>query len=42
LAPIAVDTVLSILPLQINENVVDLRDIKIVKKMGGTIDESGI
>jgi T-complex protein 1 subunit delta len=42
LAPIAVDTVLSILPLQISENVVDLRDIKIVKKMGGTIDDSGI
>jgi T-complex protein 1 subunit delta len=42
LAPIAVDTVLSILPLQITENVVDLRDIKIVKKMGGTLDESGI
>jgi len=42
LAPIAVDTVLSILPLQINEHVVDLRDIKIVKKMGGTIDDSSI
>lgn len=42
LAPIAVDSVLSILPLQINENTVDLRDIKIVKKLGGTIDDSHI
>lgn len=40
LAPIAVDSVLSILPLQINDKTVDLRDIKIVKKLGGTIDDS--
>jgi len=40
LAPIAVDSVLSILPLQINDQDVDLRDIKIVKKLGGTIDDS--
>eukprot|EP00981_Chlorochromonas_danica_P008473 scaffold2200_cov240-Ochromonas_danica.AAC.2 len=39
LAPIAVDAVLSILPSSDATNV-DLRDIKIVKQVGGTMDDS--
>jgi len=40
LAPIAVDAVLKIMD-PANPNNVDLNDIKIVKKLGGTIDELG-
>jgi len=39
LAPIAVDSVLHVID-PIKDNNVDLRDIKIVKKVGGTIDDT--
>jgi len=39
LAPIAVDAVLRIVDLKTSNNV-DLRDIKIVKKLGGTLEDS--
>ncbi|KAJ4770346.1 T-complex protein 1 subunit delta [Rhynchospora pubera] len=39
LSPLAVDAVLSILDPN-NPSLVDLRDIKIVKKLGGTIDDT--
>ena len=38
MAPIAVEAVLRILGK--GENNVDLRDIKVVKKLGGTIDDT--
>ena len=41
LAPIAVDSVLRLVDLKNNETAsVDLRDIRIVKKVGGTIDDT--
>ncbi len=39
LSPIAVDSVLKVIDPKVATNV-DLRDIKLVKKMGGTIDDS--
>lgn len=39
LAPLAVDAVLRITDIE-NDTNVDLRDIKIVKKLGGTIDDT--
>jgi T-complex protein 1 subunit delta len=39
LAPIAVDSVLKIIDAKTAETV-DLKDIKMVKKVGGTIDDS--
>lgn len=39
LAPLAVDAVLRITDI-LNDTNVDLRDIKIVKKLGGTIDDT--
>lgn len=40
LAPMAADAVLRILPSQVNQYAVDLRDIKVCKKIGGTVDNS--
>lgn len=39
LAPIAVDAVLRIIDKN-KDTTVDLRDIKVVKKLGGTIDDT--
>lgn len=39
LAPIAVEAVLKLVDIEKDTNV-DLRDIKIVKKLGGTIDDT--
>jgi len=39
LAPLAVDAVLRIIDKEKDKNV-DLKDIKIVKKLGGTIDDT--
>jgi len=39
LSPIAVEAVLRIIDIEKDINV-DLRDIKIVKKLGGTIDDT--
>jgi len=39
LAPIAVEAVLKLVDIEKDINV-DLRDIKIVKKLGGTIDDT--
>jgi T-complex protein 1 subunit delta len=39
LAPIAVEAVLKLTNIE-KDNNVDLRDIKIVKKLGGTIDDT--
>ncbi|GFY95635.1 TCP-1/cpn60 chaperonin family protein [Actinidia rufa] len=40
LAPIAVDSVLSVVDPEKPDLVVDLRDVKIVKKLGGTVDDT--
>ena len=40
LAPIAVDAVLHVLDAEQNDTNVDLNNIRIVKKVGGTIDDS--
>lgn len=40
LAPLAVDCVMKIYDEKTNPNVVDLNDIRIVKKVGGTIDDT--
>lgn len=39
MAPIAVDAVLRLIDIEKDTNV-DLRDIKVVKKLGGTIDDT--
>ena len=39
MAPLAVDAVLRIIDKEKDKNV-DLKDIKIVKKLGGTIDDT--
>ena len=39
MAPIAVDAVMRIVDVEKDTNV-DLRDIKVVKKVGGTIDDT--
>ena len=39
LAPLAVDAVLSVVDSE-KSDMVDLRDIKIVKKLGGTVDDT--
>lgn len=39
MAPIAVDAVMRIVDVEKDHNV-DLRDIKVVKKVGGTIDDT--
>jgi T-complex protein 1 subunit delta len=41
LSPLAVDAVLKIIDTKTATNV-DLRDIKIVKKLGGTIDDTSM
>lgn len=40
LAPIAVDSVLSLMDTELQENNVDLRDIRMVQQMGGTVDDT--
>ena len=40
LSPIAVDAVLSIVPDLKNATDCDLRDIKVTKKLGGTVEDT--
>ena len=40
LAPIAVDAVLSVIDTQTADNV-DLRDVRVVQKLGGVVEDSG-